>query len=62
MQLKKLYPDMWETFIGMAGAVASFTPNDMATAEWLSRRDGRHDESDIELQQRNQHRRGRAKG
>ena len=39
-QLKKLYPDMWETFIGMAGAVASFAPNDLTTAEWLSRRAG----------------------
>jgi len=39
-QLKKLYPDMWETFIGMAEAVASFAPNDMTSAEWLSRRMG----------------------
>jgi type IV secretion system protein VirD4 len=39
-QLKKLYPDMWETFIGMAGAVASFEPNDLTTAEWMSRRAG----------------------
>ena len=39
-QLKKLYPDMWETFIGMAGAVACFAPNDLTTAEWMSRRAG----------------------
>jgi type IV secretion system protein VirD4 len=39
-QLKKLYPDMWETFIGMAGAVLSFSPNDLTTADWLSRRSG----------------------
>jgi type IV secretion system protein VirD4 len=39
-QLKKLYPDMWETFAGMAGAVLSFAPNDLTTAEWLSRRAG----------------------
>jgi type IV secretion system protein VirD4 len=39
-QLKKLYPDMWETFLGMAGAVTSFAPNDLTTAEWLSRRCG----------------------
>jgi type IV secretion system protein VirD4 len=39
-QLKKLYPDMWETFIGMAGAVASFGPNDLTTADWMSRRAG----------------------
>jgi type IV secretion system protein VirD4 len=39
-QLKKLYPDMWETFVGMAGAVLSFAANDLTTAEWLSRRAG----------------------
>jgi type IV secretion system protein VirD4 len=39
-QLKKLYPDMWETFIGMAAAVTSFAPNDQTTAEWLSKRCG----------------------
>lgn len=39
-QLKKLYPDVWETFAGMAGAVLSFAPNDLTTAEWLSRRAG----------------------
>ena len=39
-QLKKLYPDMHETFIGMAGAVLSFAPNDMTTAEWISKRGG----------------------
>jgi type IV secretion system protein VirD4 len=39
-QLKKLYPDMWRTFSGMAGAVMNFAPNDMMTAEELSRRAG----------------------
>ena len=39
-QLKKLYPDMWETFIGMAGAVIWFAPNDLTTAEYMSRRAG----------------------
>jgi type IV secretion system protein VirD4 len=39
-QLKKLYPDMWETFVGMTGAIASFAPNDETTSEWLSRRCG----------------------
>jgi type IV secretion system protein VirD4 len=39
-QLKKLYPDMWETFIGMAGVVMYFAPNDVTTAEYLSRRAG----------------------
>lgn len=40
IQLKKLYPDLWETFIGMAGAVAAFAPNDMTTANWMARRAG----------------------
>jgi len=39
-QLKEIFGERWETFIGMAGAVASFGPNDMTTAEWLSRRAG----------------------
>jgi len=39
-QLKMIYPHNWETFLGMAGAVASFAPNDITTAEWLSRRCG----------------------
>jgi type IV secretion system protein VirD4 len=39
-QLKKLYPDLWETFIGMAGAVIWFAPNDLTTAEYMSRRAG----------------------
>ena len=39
-QLKKLYPEMWETFIGQAGAVACFAPNDLTTAEWMSKRAG----------------------
>jgi type IV secretion system protein VirD4 len=39
-QLKGLYSERWETFIGNAGAVVSFAPNDMTTAEWLSRRAG----------------------
>ena len=39
-QLKKLYPDMWETFIGMAGAILSFATTGLTTAEWLSRRAG----------------------
>jgi len=39
-QLKGIYNDRWETFIGMAGTVFSFGPNDMTTADWLSRRAG----------------------
>jgi hypothetical protein len=39
-QLKKLEPEMWENFLGMAGAVLSFGANDLTSAEWLSRRAG----------------------
>ena len=39
-QLKELYPKLWETFIGSAGAVLSFGANEMTTAEWQSRRAG----------------------
>jgi type IV secretion system protein VirD4 len=40
LQSPDLYGNEWETFIGMAGAVVNFTPNDMTTAEWISRRAG----------------------
>ena len=39
-QLKELYKERWETFIGMAGVVEAFGPNDLTTADWLSRRSG----------------------
>ena len=39
-QLKSLYQERWETFIGNAGAVASFAPNDTTTATWLAARLG----------------------
>lgn len=39
-QLKTIYGDRSETFIGMAGAVASFGSNDRTTTEWLSWRAG----------------------
>jgi len=39
-QLKDIYGQRWETFIGMAGATVSFAPNDLTTAEWLSERAG----------------------
>lgn len=39
-QLRKLYGDMWENFVGMAGAVVNFAPNDQSTAKWLSERAG----------------------
>jgi type IV secretion system protein VirD4 len=39
-QLKDLYQDRWETFIGMAGAVVAFGANDLTTAKWMSDRAG----------------------
>jgi type IV secretion system protein VirD4 len=44
-QLKHLYKDRWETFIGMAGTVFAFGPNDSTTAEWLSKRAGERTEN-----------------
>lgn len=39
-QLKQLYENRWETFIANAGVVQAFAPNDLTTAEWMSRRAG----------------------
>jgi type IV secretory pathway TraG/TraD family ATPase VirD4 len=39
-QLKSLYKERWETYIGNAGATAFFAPNDLTTADWLSKRLG----------------------
>lgn len=39
-QLKALYADRWETFLGTAGMITTFGPNDMTTAEYFSRRSG----------------------
>lgn len=39
-QLKGIYKERWETFIGMAGSVVALSPNDHTTAEWLCRRAG----------------------
>jgi type IV secretion system protein VirD4 len=39
-QLRELYKDRAETFAGMSGAVFGFAPNDMTTAEWMSKRAG----------------------
>lgn len=39
-QLKRLYGERWETFIGNAGAVCFFTPGDSLTAKYLSERIG----------------------
>lgn len=43
-QLKELYRDRWETFVGMAGAVAAFGARDMTTAKWMSERAGERTE------------------
>lgn len=39
-QLKTLYKERWETFIGMAGAVVAFGARDMTSAKWFSERTG----------------------
>jgi type IV secretion system protein VirD4 len=40
-QLKALYQERWETFLANAGVVVGLTPNDLTTAEWMSRRAGK---------------------
>jgi type IV secretion system protein VirD4 len=39
-QLKHLYQERWETFVANAGVVFGFSPNDLTTAEWMSKRSG----------------------
>jgi type IV secretion system protein VirD4 len=39
-QLKDIYKERWETFVANAGAIMAFAPNDMGTAEWMSKRTG----------------------
>lgn len=39
-QLQALYDKRWETFIANAGVVMGFAPNDLTTAEWMSKRAG----------------------
>jgi type IV secretion system protein VirD4 len=39
-QLKHLYPERWETLLGMAGVVQSFRAGDLTTADWISKRSG----------------------
>ena len=36
-QLKALYKERWESFLANAGVVQGFTPNDLTTADWMSR-------------------------
>jgi type IV secretion system protein VirD4 len=37
-QLQELYNKRWESFVANAGVVQGFTPNDLTTAGWMSRR------------------------
>lgn len=39
-QLKALYNERWESFLANAGVVQGFVPNDLTTADWMSRRAG----------------------
>lgn len=39
-QLRNLYEDGYENFLGQAGAIGGFAPNDWFTAEWMSKRSG----------------------
>jgi type IV secretion system protein VirD4 len=39
-QLKRHYKEGWETFLGNAGVLCAFAPNDMTTMEYLSKRLG----------------------
>lgn len=39
-QLKALYKERWESFLANAGVIQNFAPNDLTTAEWLSKRSG----------------------
>jgi len=39
-QLKDLYKERWESFLANAGVVQGFAPNDLTTADWMSRRGG----------------------
>jgi type IV secretion system protein VirD4 len=40
-QLKELYKDRWQSFLANAGVLQFFTPNDLDTAEWMSKRAGK---------------------
>ena len=40
-QLKALYTERWETFLGNAGIVQCFGNNDLTTLEWISKRCGK---------------------
>jgi len=39
-QLKALYGNRWESFLSSAGVIQAFAPNDLETAEYVSKRSG----------------------
>lgn len=39
-QLQGIYKERWETFIGQAGVITFFRPNNSTTAKWISERAG----------------------
>ena len=39
-QLQSIYGDRWETFLGTAGIITAFGPNDLTTAQYFSKRSG----------------------
>ncbi|MEJ0044261.1 MAG: type IV secretory system conjugative DNA transfer family protein [Rhizomicrobium sp.] len=39
-QLKSIYKSRWESFMGCAGVTQFFAPNDLETAQWISKRAG----------------------
>ena len=58
-QLKALYQERWETFLGNAGILQFFGNNDLTTLDWISKRCGRSAikvtrKSDVTAQQRMQ--------
>ena len=40
-QLKALYAERWETFLGNAGILQFFGNNDLSTLEWINKRCGK---------------------
>jgi len=40
-QLKALYKDRWETFMGNSGVIQCFGNNEQTTTEWISKRLGK---------------------
>jgi type IV secretion system protein VirD4 len=40
VQLKALYPERWESFLANCGVIQGLTPNDLTTADWMSKRSG----------------------